>query len=101
MSDGGSADTDARALPRRLGGAAHCGHLRIGRHQVLMRFRRILVALLTVTVVTVGVPAVLFSSPPPAGATGTSYRQTVLDDAPVGYWRLNEGTGSAVDETGH
>lgn len=35
-------------------------------------------------------------SPSPAGAVDASYRQTVLDDDPAGYWRLNETAGAAT-----
>ena len=35
--------------------------------------------------------------PPPA----TPYRDAVMADSPVGYWRLAETTGNALDETGN
>ena len=30
-----------------------------------------------------------------------SYRSTILNDAPVGYWRLNDSTSSALDHSGN
>jgi hypothetical protein len=33
--------------------------------------------------------------------TAATYRETVLTDRPIGYWRLGETAGSAFDETGN
>jgi Concanavalin A-like lectin/glucanases superfamily/Domain of unknown function (DUF1929)/Kelch motif len=39
----------------------------------------------------------VFTTPPPPSA----YRDAVLADSPVGYWRLSETTGAAIDLTGN
>ena len=58
--------------------------------------RLLLVALIVVAAQTVG-----GAFAPPASASGEGYRSTVLQDAPISYWRLGETTGTtARDETG-
>ena len=37
---------------------------------------------------------------PSGGGSGANYATTVLADAPAGYWRLGEASGSAVDSSG-
>jgi hypothetical protein len=47
----------------------------------------------------VGAPLVPVVHLPRADATGAGYAQSVLEDDPVAYWRLGEGTGTALDRS--